>query len=78
MLAWRFAQAFRRFGSRITVIDYAPQLLGREDPDVAKAVRVIFAEGGIDVIVGAEALGRGALGRPSAYPTPDKGGRAES
>lgn len=50
-----FAQAYRRFGSRITVIDYVPQLLGREDPDVAEAVRAIFAEDGIDVIVGAEA-----------------------
>ncbi len=49
-----FAQAFRRFGSRITVIDYAPQLLSREDPDVAEAVRAIFAEDGIGVIVGAE------------------------
>lgn len=37
------------------MIDYAPQLLGREDPDVAEAVRATFAEDGIDVIVGAEA-----------------------
>jgi len=51
-----FAQAFRRFGSRITVVEYGPQLLGREDPDVAEAVRAIFAEDGIDVIPGAETL----------------------
>jgi pyruvate/2-oxoglutarate dehydrogenase complex dihydrolipoamide dehydrogenase (E3) component len=49
-----FAQAFRRFGSRVTIIDYAPQLLGREDPDIAEAVRAIFEKEGIDVILGVE------------------------
>ena len=49
-----FAQAFRRFGSRVTVVEYGPQLLGREDPDVAEAVRAIFAEDGIDVILDAD------------------------
>jgi pyruvate/2-oxoglutarate dehydrogenase complex dihydrolipoamide dehydrogenase (E3) component len=48
------AQAFRRFGSRVTVVEYGPQLLGREDPDVADAVRAIFEDDGIDVVLGAE------------------------
>src|SRR5882762_7864840 len=47
------AQAFRRFGSRVTVIEQAPQLMPREDPDVADAVRAAFAEDGIDVVLGA-------------------------
>ena len=45
------AQAFRRFGSRVTVIEQAPQLAPREDPDVAEAVRAIFADDGIDVVL---------------------------
>jgi pyruvate/2-oxoglutarate dehydrogenase complex dihydrolipoamide dehydrogenase (E3) component len=49
-----FAQAFRRFGSRVTVVEYGPQLLGREDPDVASAVRAIFEDDGIDVLLGTE------------------------
>jgi pyruvate/2-oxoglutarate dehydrogenase complex dihydrolipoamide dehydrogenase (E3) component len=49
-----FAQAFRRLGSRVTVVEYGLQLLGREDPDVAEAVRAIFEEDGIEVILGAE------------------------
>jgi len=49
-----FAQAFRRFGSRVTVLESGTQLLGREDPDVAAAVRTIFEEDGIDVVLGAE------------------------
>jgi pyruvate/2-oxoglutarate dehydrogenase complex dihydrolipoamide dehydrogenase (E3) component len=43
------AQAFRRFGSRVTVIEQAPQLAPREDADVADAVCAIFADDGIDV-----------------------------
>src|ERR1700682_5674614 len=45
------AQAFRRSGSRVTVIEQAPQLAPREDPDVADAVRTIFADDGIDVVL---------------------------
>ena len=47
------AQAFRRFGSRVSVVEYGPQLLGREDADVAQAVSAIFKEDGIDVITSA-------------------------
>lgn len=51
-----FAQAFRRFGSQVTVLEFGTQLLGREDPDVAAAVLAIFQEDGIDVVLGAETL----------------------
>jgi pyruvate/2-oxoglutarate dehydrogenase complex dihydrolipoamide dehydrogenase (E3) component len=47
------AQAFSRFGSEVTIVESGTQLLGREDPEVADAVSSIFAEDGIDVIVGA-------------------------
>ena len=33
------AQAFRRFGSRVTIIEQGPQLSRREDPDVAEEMR---------------------------------------
>jgi pyruvate/2-oxoglutarate dehydrogenase complex dihydrolipoamide dehydrogenase (E3) component len=49
-----FAQAFRRFGSRVTVVEYGPQLLGREDPDVAEAVSTILKEDGIALVLRAE------------------------
>ena len=32
-----FAQAYRRFGARVTVAEMAPQIIGREDPDVSRA-----------------------------------------
>lgn len=39
------------------MVQQGPQLLAREDPDVAEAVRAIFEENGIDVILGAETQG---------------------
>ena len=50
------AQAFRRFGSDVTVVQHGPQLLPREDPDVAAAILTTFRDDGIDVALGAEAI----------------------
>ncbi len=50
------AQAYRRFGSRVTIIEHGPQLAGREDPDVAEEVRGILGDEGIDILVSAEVL----------------------
>ena len=49
-----FAQMFRRFGSRVTVIERGPQFLPREDPDVAEQVLGILREEGIEVIYPSE------------------------
>jgi pyruvate/2-oxoglutarate dehydrogenase complex dihydrolipoamide dehydrogenase (E3) component len=37
-----FGQMYRRFGSRVTVIEMAPRLIGREDPEVSQAIRDIL------------------------------------
>jgi pyruvate/2-oxoglutarate dehydrogenase complex dihydrolipoamide dehydrogenase (E3) component len=50
-----FAQAYRRFGSRVTVVQHGPQLAEREDPDVADALRQLFEDEGIEVLLSAEA-----------------------
>jgi pyruvate/2-oxoglutarate dehydrogenase complex dihydrolipoamide dehydrogenase (E3) component len=49
-----FTQAYRRFGSRVTVVQHGPQLLEREDPDVAEAVQQLFGDEEIDVLLSAE------------------------
>jgi pyruvate/2-oxoglutarate dehydrogenase complex dihydrolipoamide dehydrogenase (E3) component len=48
------AQPMRRFGARVTILEQAPQLAAREDPDVAEVLMQQFAEEGIDVVLGAE------------------------
>ena len=50
------AQAYRRFGSRVTVIEHGPQIMSREDPDVSEALQRILTDEGIQFLVGAEIL----------------------
>src|SRR6202011_5671340 len=51
-----FAQAYRRFGSKVTVVEHGAHLLAREDPDVAEEVQRILGAEGIQVLVGASLL----------------------
>jgi pyruvate/2-oxoglutarate dehydrogenase complex dihydrolipoamide dehydrogenase (E3) component len=46
------AQAMRRFGSQVTVVEAGPQLASREDPDVGEALLELFHDEGIEVILG--------------------------
>lgn len=47
-----FAQAFRRFGSEVTVLQRADHLVSREDYDVSDAVREVLEGEGIQVKTG--------------------------
>src|SRR5512134_1287668 len=44
-----FGQMYRRFGSRVTIVEMGPRLIGREDEDVSEAVRHILEAEGIQV-----------------------------
>jgi pyruvate/2-oxoglutarate dehydrogenase complex dihydrolipoamide dehydrogenase (E3) component len=46
------AQAFRRFGSRVTVVERNGALIHREDPDVTEAIERLFRDEGIEVLTG--------------------------
>ncbi|HEX9501106.1 MAG TPA: FAD-dependent oxidoreductase, partial [Thermoanaerobaculia bacterium] len=46
------AQAIRRFGSQVTVLEAGPQLAAREDPDVGAALLELFHDEGIEVLLG--------------------------
>jgi pyruvate/2-oxoglutarate dehydrogenase complex dihydrolipoamide dehydrogenase (E3) component len=50
------AQAYRRFGSRVTVLEPGPQLMGREDPDVAAEMQRILEAEDIRFLLGTQAL----------------------
>jgi pyruvate/2-oxoglutarate dehydrogenase complex dihydrolipoamide dehydrogenase (E3) component len=45
------AQALRRFGSAVTVIEHGRQIAGKEDPDVAQALLENFTSEGIEVLL---------------------------
>src|SRR5262245_27247109 len=46
-----FGQMFRRFGSRVTIVQRGPRLMAREDADVADAVAEILREDGVEVLL---------------------------
>jgi pyruvate/2-oxoglutarate dehydrogenase complex dihydrolipoamide dehydrogenase (E3) component len=46
------AQAFARFGSRVTLVELAPQILGREDLDAAGILQASFLREGIELQTG--------------------------
>ncbi|WP_433974038.1 dihydrolipoyl dehydrogenase family protein [Tunturiibacter lichenicola] len=48
-----FAQAMRRFGANVTIIERNPSLVHREDPDVIELVQQLFKDEGIDIVTNA-------------------------
>jgi pyruvate/2-oxoglutarate dehydrogenase complex dihydrolipoamide dehydrogenase (E3) component len=52
-----FAQMYRRFGARVTVVEQGPHLIAREDEDVSEAVLDILAREGIEVRLNARCIG---------------------
>ena len=77
-IALEFAQMYRRFGARVTVVERGSRLASREDEDVSTTVRGVLEDEGIDVVVGADDVritktGNGFELRPSADATPITG-----
>lgn len=57
-----FAQMYRRFGARVTVVEAADRLIAREDPHVSAAVHEVLAGEGIDLHVAVRDLAVRARG----------------
>jgi pyruvate/2-oxoglutarate dehydrogenase complex dihydrolipoamide dehydrogenase (E3) component len=51
------AQAYHRFGSRVTIAEPGPQLMNKEDPDVSDEMQRILTGEGIHILTGAEPIG---------------------
>jgi pyruvate/2-oxoglutarate dehydrogenase complex dihydrolipoamide dehydrogenase (E3) component len=51
-----FAQMYRRFGSRVTVVEQGARLISREDEDVSEAVQDILAREGIELRLNAKCI----------------------
>ncbi len=50
-----FGQMFRRFGSRVTIVQSGAQLIRREDPDVATEIASILKQDGMELLLNAKA-----------------------
>ncbi len=49
-----FAQAMRRFGSRVTIVQHGPRLLDKEDADVSVGLLELMKHEGIEVLLNSE------------------------
>lgn len=54
-IACEFGQMFRRFGSRVTIMQRDEHLLSREDSEVSEAIEGVFEEEGIELLLDADA-----------------------
>ena len=61
-IALEFGQLFRRFGSRVTIVQAGGQLLTHEDADVAEEITKILTEDGIEIFLNANATRVGRTG----------------
>lgn len=52
-----FAQMYRRFGSRVSVVEMGARLIGRDDEDVSAAVKEIVENEGVEVRLKSECIG---------------------
>jgi pyruvate/2-oxoglutarate dehydrogenase complex dihydrolipoamide dehydrogenase (E3) component len=55
-IALEFAQMYRRFGARVSVVEKGPRLTSREDEDVSAAIKEILEAEGIDIHVNAASM----------------------
>jgi pyruvate/2-oxoglutarate dehydrogenase complex dihydrolipoamide dehydrogenase (E3) component len=51
-----FAQAYRRFGAAVTIVEPGPHLLGHEDGEASEAIERVFRDEGITLHLGVRAV----------------------
>lgn len=51
-----FGQMFRRFGSKVTIIEQGDEIIGREHPETSKTVRKILEEENINFLLKSECI----------------------
>jgi pyruvate/2-oxoglutarate dehydrogenase complex dihydrolipoamide dehydrogenase (E3) component len=72
-----FAQIYRRFGSRVTVIETAPRLIPREDADTSAAVADILKAEGIDIRLSVHGMRVAKQGKEIAVSLESESGNAQ-
>lgn len=61
-----FAQMYRRFGSRVTVVEMGPRLIAREDNEISAAIQAILEDEGIAVRLSAKCVSVAQRGKDVA------------
>jgi pyruvate/2-oxoglutarate dehydrogenase complex dihydrolipoamide dehydrogenase (E3) component len=58
-----FGQMFRRFGSRVTLIEHGKQLMKEEDPDITEEIANILKDEGVEILLEAKAESAAVSGK---------------
>jgi pyruvate/2-oxoglutarate dehydrogenase complex dihydrolipoamide dehydrogenase (E3) component len=72
-----FAQAYRRFGSEVTVIELGSHLIAREDEDVSRAIAEILKDEDIDIRVSSKVVAVAKQGDDIAVTVEQGGTKSE-
>lgn len=72
-----FAQIYRRFGAKVTVIEKGPRLVAREDEDISAAIREILEQEGVAIVTDAECIALSRQGERIVAATRCRGGPTE-
>jgi pyruvate/2-oxoglutarate dehydrogenase complex dihydrolipoamide dehydrogenase (E3) component len=72
------AQAFQRLGSQVTLLEMAPQILGREDPDAAAILQRVLVREGVELCLSVKIERVEGRGDEKLLRVIDAGGRARS
>lgn len=51
-----FGQMFRRFGSKVSILERGDHLLEKEDEDISEAIEEIFKNSGVEVLLGSDCI----------------------
>jgi pyruvate/2-oxoglutarate dehydrogenase complex dihydrolipoamide dehydrogenase (E3) component len=70
-----FAQAMRRFGSKVTVIDHNDRVIHHEDDDVTEGLQELFQDEGIELVLNAKVKSVSGISGRSARVTVEQNGR---
>ena len=71
-------QAFNRFGTKVTIVDKATQILGKEDPDMAELVKGVMGSEGVDFHLGVSIESVKDLGREKEVVVKTDDGKTQS
>ncbi len=72
------AQAFRRFGSRVTIVEPGPHLMSREDADVAEEILGLLADEGVEIVTDAKPVKVAGLSGDTVFLTMRTGNGEET
>jgi pyruvate/2-oxoglutarate dehydrogenase complex dihydrolipoamide dehydrogenase (E3) component len=73
-----FAQAMRRFGSKVTVVDRNPRVIHREDDDVTEGLQSLLQDEGVELALNTEVRNVSGVSGESVRITLEQGGEERS